>query len=1446
MAVISKRYLGIDVGAETVKIVEISEANGALTVGRRRCEEHHKSPSVTILRLLEGLDWGGVDGAAATGRFASLLHLPAVPVKGAQLRGLELLLPEPRPVTVVSIGGRGFSVLELRAHGSSVFRENSRCSQGTGNFLRQLVERFGMTVEQASVLCADVPDPAALSGRCPVILKTDMTHLANKGERKDRILAGLYDAVCENVQVLIKPQLSPPDVVLIGGVARAARIRDNFRRYLQQKGMRLIDSAEVDPVFLEATGAALEAVRLQAGPISLERLIVDGDAASFETIPALASALPRVHRLSRAPLSLNGSSARLLVGFDIGSTGSKAVALDLERREPVWESYRNTEGDPVGAAQDLVRRFLRDKSEHHEVLGFGVTGSGREIVGSLLATCYGAERVFILNEIAAHATGATHYDPTVDTIFEIGGQDAKYVRLSNGQVYDAAMNEACSAGTGSFIEEQGKKFQDVSDVVQMGQLALTAASGISLGQHCSVFMAEVIDAAVAAGHPQPAILAGIYDSIIQNYLNRVKGNRSVGQRIFCQGMPFASDALAAAVARQTGRDVVIPPNPGTVGALGIALLAAEELAKLADGEPTPLQRLLEAHVREKNTFICKAAVGCGEPGNRCRIDRLSTVVEGRNRKFCWGGGCSLWDRGISRVKLPNRSPDPFRERDQLIQALIAEITTDAGGRPRVAMTDEFVLKNLFPFFATFVHALGFAPVIHNDAGHRQLKRGIESANVPYCAPLQLYSGIVGEMAAARPEYLLMPMLRDVPRLKDEPVSCTCPLSQASGDLIRFNLGQLAGIRLLTPVIDMGCGNLDSEIFIQSCLRLAADLGADPRRWETAFEAARAAQRRFEQACLAIGRHALAVCQEQRLLPVVVLGRSYTIYNGVLNSNVPTLLREQGAIAIPVDCLPLPAEVPVFEDVFWGYSQQNLRAAWWIRQTPGIYSIFCSNYSCGPDSFNLHFFQYLMEGKPFCVIETDGHSGDAGTKTRIEAFLFCVDIDRRNGHASQQRSRNSLEKFAENPTDLDAVRDSGQLLLVPRMGPNAEIVAAALRAEGIRAESLPLPDRQAVRIGRKHTSGKECVPMIVTLGSALQAVEGRDDETFCFFMPATCGPCRFGMYNLLDKVIFERLGLSGKVNVITQREGDFFAGISNGAALRAWAALVAGDLLLELLYDTRPVETTRGAAQALYDRTHRRIIAILDQGAAPSFAGALAEIMSGMFGLRELVTGAARGFATLKGSQRKLPTVALVGEIYVRCDPFTNDFIVEKLEERGLRVTFAPFGEFIEYQDWANTEKLRDGRHEHPPSRFGQAVTTRLKRLVKDRLYEMVRGPMAWPARLQIDETVDAATRYLSRDLQGEAVLTLGGPIHEYLHGQIQGVVNVGPLECMPHRIAESQFFHAAEDLGLVACSVAVNGDPLDTQLLENFAYEVHTRFEQGLQGTPARRRRNGKLPMVTS
>jgi predicted nucleotide-binding protein (sugar kinase/HSP70/actin superfamily) len=708
--------------------------------------------------------------------------------------------------------------------------------------------------------------------------------------------------------------------------------------------------------------------------------------------------------------------------------------------------------------------------------------------------------------------------------------------------------------------------------------------------------------------------------------------------------------------------------------------------------------------------------------------------------------------------------------------------------------------------------------------------------------MQQSIGVARALVDERPDFRFLPMVRSLPRVKDETTATVCPIVQASPDIFRADLGDGVATRIVRPVIDIGPGNLASAHFRRSIACLARELEIPLPIWVSAYREARAAQEAFDVACNAIGERALTFCRDHAVTPVIILGRAYTIHNTVLNSNVPAIVREQGALPIPVDCYPADDETPSFDRVYWGYAQRSLRAAHQIRRRRREYSVYCSNYSCGPDSFNLHFFADAMAGKPFAVIETDGHSGDAGTKTRIEAFLHCVREDERAMGSVRART-NDFTRIDRSEVEMADIKRQREVLLIPRMGSNAEVLAAAYRGAGFRAEALALPDHAALELGRRHTSGKECLPMTITAGSLLARLEReRDPATrFAFFMPTANGPCRFGAYNLLHKLIIERSGWSDRVRVFSPADDDYFKEVDGGFQALIWAGFVAEDLLLDAYHHARPAEVSRGAAKRVHDAFAARLRVLVENEGHGNLKipRAIKEIATGrLFGVATLIAEAAAAFARTYDSSRALPTVQVVGEIYVRCDPFANGFVVEKLLERGVRVRFAPFSEWIEYTRWVGHKKRRAGiSRDKRPAPIAH-LTSALESRVKSTLYAAMARPLGWPARTHVDEMVLAASPYLRDELDGEAILTLGGPIHEHRAGLIDGVVSVGPLDCMPNKIAEALFFHVGEREKLLSLTIPLNGEPFDITLLDDFVFELCRRFDtRGRSAVPARTHR---------
>jgi predicted nucleotide-binding protein (sugar kinase/HSP70/actin superfamily) len=809
---------------------------------------------------------------------------------------------------------------------------------------------------------------------------------------------------------------------------------------------------------------------------------------------------------------------------------------------------------------------------------------------------------------------------------------------------------------------------------------------------------------------------------------------------------------------------------------------------------------------------------------------LRTRVCDQRSTFTWGGGCALHDKATRKRKLPDLAPDPFREREELLQKLLAGFAVSRGKR-RVAFTDEFILKGLAPFFAAFFHHAGFDLEITAGADQATLKSGIQSAMVPFCAPMQLFHGMAERMAASGADWLFVPMLRSVPRPEDLRCSVVCPIVQAAPDVLRCTLESRPKTpRLLSPRIDFGDAGMESEEFLASCRGLAKDLGLRDSAWREAWRAGATAQRQFDAACAQMGRRALDFCKDRNLVPVVVLGRNYSIHNRILNSNVPAILREQGAIGIPADCYPLDADSPLFPDMYWGYGQTILRAAHQVRRAAGVYALYCSNYSCGPDSFNLHFAAYVMEGKPFAIIETDGHCGDAGTKTRVEAFLHCVEEDRRAARSSAQL--NDFVALQSNDFRLrDLVRHNGssEKLLIPHLGSASETVAAVLRGLGFPTEALPAPDTESLRLGRRYTSGKECLPMPMTLGTLLRRLErSRKGERFVYVMPNTDGPCRFGVYNLLNRIVLERLGWRDRLRIWSPNDSGYFDDLPAGAEMLLLAGFAANDVLLQALLDVRPFERTHGAAEALYKRCFTELLAWLEAAGSGdlALAPALWQVATGkLFGLRELLEHAGAEFAKLRGPGER-PVVELTGEIYVRAVAFSNDFLIKKLEARGLRVRVAPQVEWLAYCSYVR-------RHKAGRNRFADRFSDHVQHRIEATALAALAPHLGWPKPPSVKESLDAATPYVSSALEGEAVLTIGASLEAWRRKQIDAVIAVGPLECMPTKIAEAQFQHLAERESLLSLTLAFNGEPISDSTLDNFAFEVLGRFHARRNAVPS-------------
>jgi len=1377
---------GIDIGKVSLKIVVLEIHNGKWHL-QSSYRDNHQGEIAEVFRRFEKI-LKPAQQVVVTGRHRGLLPYPSVVEKRAQEVAAHFLYPH-QPVTIIRLGGGGFSALSIDSEGRTNYRQNPRCAAGVGSFLDQIVSRVNLDIGKASEISRLV-EAAEITSRCGVTMKTDFTHLLNSGRRVEEALAGLLESSAKNAVALAWKAGPQKKILIIGGLSQSSRIVETIKKMFSDREVGVPSEA----LYFEALGAAIIAWQYQNQVLPT---LSQKAKREVRHLTSLKDYLSQVTKINR-PLLLREKEPTV-VGLDIGSTGSKALVFGLLSQEPLYEVYRETRGNPVGAAQDLIGQVLEKFPS--DIRGVGCTGSGREIVAALLKASLPEEQrnqIFVLNEIAAHAIGACYYDPEVDTVVDIGGQDAKFIRIQTGRVVDSTMNTVCSAGTGSFLAEQ-LQLLGIQDIKELGKIALEADKAADLGQHCAVFISEAIDEVKRNNGKLEEIVAGLYYSIVLNYNNRVKGLREYGNKIFLQGKPAENLALACALSAVSGKKVIVPPSPGSMGALGIALLTSRKSGPpLLEQPDLNLATFLESRITDKKEFRCQSKDGC-VTGNLCPIQVITVEAKRENIRFFWGGACDKYEKTEHRGLA--KAPRPFVEREKLLQELLSQQPSSPPltiGIPRSLDLEEFLPLSIF-----FFRELGLGVKIIDSSRLSTFEHGTTICQTLYCAPMHFLFG-QSYLLLKEVDYLFLPKVIEITRTQNEKKTFVCPLSQGSPDMVGGGKNE----KILAPILNFKEGY---EKSVSEFIEMAQKIGFPPAKARRAFENALHKQEEFEKECLNIGRQAIDYAREHNLPVVIILGHPYIINSPLLNGGIPETVHQQQAIALPVDCYPLLPETPIFSGMYWGYGQRLLRATYSIRRDPGCYPLWLSVYSCGPDSFLLHFFSYLMEDKPYTILESDAYTGQAGFKTRVESFLYGV-----KNYQEKKNPPTDLRKFREEESIFKAVASHNQAkILIPWMGEGSRMLAALFRSLGVESEAVPVCDREGLELGRRYTSGKECLPMIVTLGSLLRYLQNHP-EPLIYFMPRAGGPCRFGQYQLLFQIVLDKLGYSSRVKILSPTtETGYQLAISSAMVAKGWSSIVFSDLLKDTLLSIRPLEAIPGSTDKIFQKYLARAEEIMIN-TPNNWRG-----LPNLWGFIPLSRQAVEEFQSIPLDPAKSgkKTVLVTGEIYVRLDSFANDWVVEKLENLGLKVKLAPVREWMNYANYLRWKRLSPDK----PNRIKTNLTWWGQRIIEAKIYKIFATGLGWHKDHKVEEILAEAERYLTGlKPQGEAALTIGLPALLWHKKEIAGAVIVGPFECMPTRVGETQLSLFSRQEGLPVLVLSLNGDAMDLDLLENFAWEIHS------------------------
>jgi predicted CoA-substrate-specific enzyme activase len=1421
--------LGIDIGSVSSDVIVLDERGHVVFKDYRRTLGR---PVETVTEQLEQL-FGTIPASrfervavtGAAGRLtAEIMGAPFVNEVRAQALGVSHLYPEFSEATVIEMGGQDSKLIFLKSHNESLalkdFALNSVCAAGTGSFLDQQAERLGISIEdEFAKLALQSTSAPQMAGRCSVFAKSDMIHLQQVATPVCDIVAGLCLALARSLKnnlgcgrEFVRP------VIFTGGVAANAGVVRAFEDVLGlQRGELIVPALHF---YTGALGAALTATEESGKHAStvfdkLKTYLINGSESHRRiphrqrlATPVLPPPASRVHaeRLDTHP----GCEAYL--GVDVGSISTNVAVVDADKRVLAKE-YLMTAGRPLEAVREGLRRVGERVAGKVKIIGAATTGSGRYLTGDFI----GAD--VVINEITAQAAGAVAVCPEVDTIFEIGGQDSKYIRLENGVVVDFEMNHACAAGTGSFLEEQAQRL-GISIKDEFAALAMQSEKPVRLGERCTVFIESDLLGYQQRGAETKDLVAGLAYSIVTNYLNRVVGRRKVGQHICFQGGTAYNKAVWAAFETVTGKTIRVPEHHEMTGAIGAALIAAEHVQKVREGNGHSHTSRFRGFDNLTHLQYSVETFTCPDCSNACEIKKVQ--LEGSEPLY-YGSRCDRYNVRKQERKTAGEDLLAWRtstlfERANLKMSTAADEehfkAQNSTHKPSVvAMPRALITWQLMPLFSRFFQELGFQVVVSGKTTKKTIRQGVESVPAQPCFPVKAAFGHVRELLDAQPDYLFIPCIPSMtPTSAEQKYHRLCPYVQSFAFQVQSAFaGRFGKTKLVSGPLYLGSGQ---RAMVQSFRKLAAQVGADANRAEAALQTALAAQEAFGCDLHEKGESILdSLGRNERLF--VLISRPYNGLDEGMNLRLSQKLEAMGVRWIPMEMLDVASspltDKGLHQSVYWSYGQKILRAAEIIQRDDRLFAIYLTNFSCGPDSFLQSFFTDIMRPKPSLLLELDEHSADAGLVTRLEAYFESL----KHYRPVQRQPKASLSIGSQ----ISAITPD-HTLYIPYMGDVAHGFAACFKAYGQPAKAQPLADEQTLNRGRQYTTGKECLPCAVTIGEMLQTLDKQDGTSKpAFFMPGGCGPCRFGMYNCLQRMVLEQVGRTDITVLSPNQDNNFYGefakslkGVSATALLKDfWKAAVGCDLLFKALLRVRPFAAEPQAAETLYQELLGGFCTQIEQRKS------IKELMAYM-------EEAARKLAKLPSDRaQNRPRIGVVGEIYVRSHPFTNNDIIRRLEALGAACELASFSEWVYYVNATNIVNAR--RRGQWRVAIGTWVTDVVQHAIEKRLARPLERHFGALAEPPIAQTIDAARPYIDPAFEGEAVLSVGKMVEMQHHG-FGGVVNVMPFSCMPSTVVSTQTHRvSAECGGMPILNLSFDGqeDPALTTRLEAFVEQVRQR-----------------------
>ncbi len=1342
--------IGINIGSVSVNVVGFQNGNQTIHVK----EAHKGNPQQSLKQILHRNFSSSQNYYGISGTFGSITEVKSIE------RGIQSLSESYD--AVLSLGGETFLLYLLNEEGhiNNIISQD-KCGAGSGEFFLQQIDRLNLSLPEA-IQIAKTGNHIQIASRCSVHCKSDITHKLNKNEAKieDILYSLLLNIVNKAKALLLQARNSIKKVLIIGGMCENETFLEILHANLTEYNFFIDEYSS----FFEAYGTAL-LVQDNPRQKTLNLQLIK----SFSTLPALQDSKHLVKRMDHTqdPITFNPTTAYLL-GIDVGSTTTKAVLVDPETLQIAASHYGRTNGNPILATQDCIRELISQVGKAKISL-VGVTGSGRSMVGAYVGT------PAIFNEISAHAAGAAHFEPDLDTIFEIGGQDAKYMFLQNGVPIDYAMNASCSAGTGSFLEESAKCDLGIS-VYDICENAMKAKSAVRFKADCAAFINSDIRTALQEGYTKTEIISGLVYSIATNYLNKVKGSRPIGHKIFLQGGVAKNHAVGYAFAQITGREIIIPPSPELMGAFGIALLTKIKLEhkEIESFEIKTLDTLIQDELVHINNFTCK---GCE---NFCQIERYRVG----ERTFPFGGKCSRWEnKRKSAVSHDKLDLVEYRNKVFYGESEKTQVQNISESQIKIGIPRALLTHSLYPLYKSYFEELGFQVILSGIEKDMTLL-----SYASFCYPMQILHGAVANLTKQNVDYIFLPYIYKMKKGEDWEDSTFCPITQSSTYVISRIFDQ---IPILSPELDFSKSYEANDALINMAI---TNFNLPVEICSQAYKKAVSAQLAFERENYEKGQELLKHIIASQEIGVIVVGRSYNVFPAETSQSIPKKLVSMGMNVIPFECLPQTSN----SHFPWYFANYVTEAVELVKQHKNLFLLYINNFSCTIDAFIQNFVRSEMGAKPYLLLELDAHVADAGTQTRLEAFREIINnyqhihnhIPKEPFSLAKVLNENGKIMVVNSKKEKMSVKDRRVKLYVPCFSQiHTTILEKLLVNFGFNAGHSGDIDLNYPVEGLKYCSGKECLPLPVVLGHIMQLVEQKQpDEVIGYFMISGGSPCVVCDYDHYIEEVLQKNQIKDVFVFSFDKHNNYMGANSLDFTQYAPKLVVLGDILCEIQSSLEVVgkANSLGLFNQYLAEFHQDFVKLSDLN--PAIEGLIAKLKT----------------IPRIGHPYNFPRVVLSGDFFVRYSPLflaelksmynEQKIIVKSTDLFELFLYGIPFGNMVnpDLRDHF-VQKIRkklNGEYRFwkdfsVPFYISQLIYKYMQRIERKLRNQFDVTGLLYAEPTDIMSIVERSEKFINPLIFGEAIVTVGRALEIIEDHSYDSLILIGPQNCLPYRISQA-------------------------------------------------------------